>query len=343
MQTTKTRTLLSTVAILALSCSFATAQSRQQDEDRNAPRATAPSTTQQQTAPSTGQTQRPPSGAAQNSQSAPSSAQSTQQPAPSGNTQRAQQPGANQNSQATQAPSAQQPQQRSTQSPAPSTQQGAQQQQQQQPQQRSTQSPAPSTQQGAQNQQAAPNRAAQGAATTPQQRTQITAAIRQQNVSPVRVNFNVAVGVTVPSNVRLAVLPDTIVAIVPQYRGYSYFVTEERIVIVEPSSHRVVEVLPFEGSGRAAAAPAPRKAQFTKEQRASIKKHATTKQRVTTGSGTTRRYVVDEEVPRDVELEEFDEVVVRDVPTVREYRYIRRDNDVVVVDPGSRRVLDIID
>ena len=53
--------------------------------------------------------------------------------------------------------------------------------------------------------------------------------------------------------------------------------------------------------------------------------------------------MIEEEVPRDVELQEFDDVVVKEVPSVRTYRYIRRDSDVIVVDPDSRRVLDIID
>jgi hypothetical protein len=88
----------------------------------------------------------------------------------------------------------------------------------------------------------------------------------------VRVNFALYVGVAMPSSVRLSPLPSTIVSIVPQYRGYNYFVTDEQIVIVEPSSHQIVEVLPYEGGGRAAAAPAERKVQFSNEQRQSIKK-----------------------------------------------------------------------
>jgi hypothetical protein len=177
----------------------------------------------------------------------------------------------------------------------------------------------------------------------------------------------VAVGVAVPSSVRVSALPDTIVSIVPQYRGYSYFVTGERIAIVEPSSHKIVEVLPFEGGGRAAAAPAQRRAaapaqqrstasaapaqrrpQFSSEQRATIKQQAvsrerTTERATTTGSGSSRRYVIEERVPREVELEEADDVVVREVPTARSYRYLRSDDDVMVVEPRSRRVLDIID
>ena len=214
-----------------------------------------------------------------------------------------------------------------------------------QPAQRSTQSAPSNERRGAQSTQSGQTR--QSAQITTEQRTRIASTIRQQNVSPVRVNFALNVGVAVPSSVHLAVLPDTIVSIVPQYRGYSYFVTDERIVIVEPSSHHIVEVLPYQGGGRAAAAaPArsERKMQFSREQREQIRKYAVQKQRtVTTGSGPSRQIVVDEEVPAAVELDEFPETVVREVPTVRSYRYYRQDNDVIVVDPGSRRVIEVIE
>jgi len=314
---------------------------------------------------------------AQPQQRPQSNTQSTQQPSTNGarSTQGAapdQSTGQNQNqSQSTQsnqpagtAQSRQASPSANTASQPQNNQAGQQGNQQQQPQQRSTQSQqAPQTQQqpnqqgaqtrqSSQNNQANRNQAA-AVATTSQQRTQIATAIRQQNVSPVRANFNVAVGVAVPSRVRLSVLPDTIVSIVPQYRGYSYFVTGERVVIVEPSSHRIVEVLPYEGGSRTAVRqPSQRKAQFTSEQRASIKRHAASQAvsrerapvtATTTGSGSSRRYVVEERVPREVELEEFDDVVVREVPAAQSYRYIRRDSDVIVVDPGDRRVIDIID
>src|SRR5205814_129985 len=95
----------------------------------------------------------------------------------------------------------------------------------------------------------------------------IASTIRQQNVSPVRVNFALNVGVAVPSSIRLSRLPGSIVSIVPQYRDYDYFVTDERIVIVEPTSHQIVEVLPFEGGGRAAAAPGRRRDRVMKFKR----------------------------------------------------------------------------
>lgn len=335
----KRSTLLATVAALALSTSLAAAQSSSTRPDatekKQTNETTAPSRTNSNSS-SQQDTQTQPAQRNTNSASQPSTsqgAQNQQQPQPA---QRSTQGQQNQQGQQTQ------PVQRSTQGQQtqPSTSQT--QNQPAQSNQQQTQSPA-ATQQPSTNQAAQPSgqqqQSGQAAATTPQQRTQITAAIQQQNVSPVRVNFAVNVGVAVPTSVRLAPLPTTIVSIVPQYRGYSYFVTEERIVIVEPRTHKIVEILPMEG--RAAAAAPAKKVQFTREQRESIKKHATSKRTMTTGS--SRRVTVEETIPADVELEEFSDVVVREVPSVRSYRYIRRDNDVYVVDPGSRRVIEVID
>jgi hypothetical protein len=365
----KRSTLFSTAAVLTLSTTLALAEGaqREQRQERDQPsraqqsEQTNPSTSRQPQTPSANQSANPSANpsANQSSQSAPSGSANqnaqSQQPSGSGNNaanQPSSQQPANQNAQ--REPRQAEPNNQRAQQPSQQNNTNAQREQSnqparnnaqtnQQPAQRSTQSPAAGNQQGAQAPQS--GQAGQSAQITTQQRTQIASTIRQQNVSPVRVNFAVNVGVNVPSSVRLAVLPDTIVSIVPQYRGYSYFVTDEQIVIVEPSSHRIVEVMPYEGGGRAAAAPArsERKAQFSREQRESIKKYAVQKRTATTGSGSARRVVMEDEVPAAVELDEFPETVVREVPSVRTYRYYRQDNDVIVVDPANRRVIDVID
>ena len=59
----------------------------------------------------------------------------------------------------------------------------------------------------------------------------------------------------------------------------------------------------------------------------------TVKERITVGST----------VPADVELMAVPETVVTEIPTVKSYRYFRYNDDVVLVDPSSRRVVQIID
>jgi hypothetical protein len=214
-----------------------------------------------------------------------------------------------------------------------------------------------------------------------QQRTSISQVIAREKVTPVtNINFSVAIGTVVPQSVRLAVVPPQIVSIVPQYRGYSYFVTRDQIVIVDPSTYRIATVLPYSGGGSkssgggqmttaqssggqattaqsnrsqgAAATASGGQATSAGQQRGAarlsnahreiIRKQISqaSPQRTVT---RTRKLTIGEDVPDTVELQEFPETVYRDAPDVRSYRYFRSDRNVIVVDPGPRRVIDVID
>ena len=61
--------------------------------------------------------------------------------------------------------------------------------------------------------------------------------------TPQNVNVNVRVGEPLPGDVRLLPLPPTIVDLVPEYRDYDYVVVNDEIVIVQPSTRHVVEVI----------------------------------------------------------------------------------------------------
>jgi hypothetical protein len=179
-----------------------------------------------------------------------------------------------------------------------------------------------------------------------QQRTRVTQAISRLNVQPVtNVNFSLSVGTAVPRDIRLQTLPADVVEVVPQYRGYSFFVVRDEIVIVEPSTYKIVTVLPRSG-GNAAAAPAPSRSKvaFTDRDREVVRKHVNTRtERQTTGS--TAKVVIrrGERLPESVEVEEFPETVYREAPALREYRYIHRDNRTYVVEPTERTVIEEID
>jgi hypothetical protein len=72
---------------------------------------------------------------------------------------------------------------------------------------------------------------------------------RERLAAPERnLNISIRVGERVPDRVRFHRLPDTIVSIEPEYRGYDYFTTEEEIVIVEPRTHRIVSQIPRDAS-----------------------------------------------------------------------------------------------
>jgi hypothetical protein len=86
--------------------------------------------------------------------------------------------------------------------------------------------------------------AATGANLTSEQRTKISTSIKQVNVRPVtNVNFNVSVGTVVPRTVELHPLPASIIEIYPAWRGYRFVLVEDEIIIIEPSTYRIVAVI----------------------------------------------------------------------------------------------------
>jgi Protein of unknown function (DUF1236) len=77
-----------------------------------------------------------------------------------------------------------------------------------------------------------------------EQRTQIRETMLNGRDVP-RVNsvsFALNVGAAVPSNVRIVAVPETLVEVYPKWRGYSYFVVRDEIVIIDSGRHIVAMV-----------------------------------------------------------------------------------------------------
>jgi hypothetical protein len=179
-----------------------------------------------------------------------------------------------------------------------------------------------------------------------QQRSRVSQSFARLNVQPVRnVNFSVSVGTVVPRDVHLQTVPADIVEIVPQYRGYSFFAVRDEIVIVDPATYKIVTVLPRSGGTAAAPAASQKKVTFTDKDRDAVRKHVrSSTERRTTGSSAARVEIRrGERVPDTIEIEEFPETVYREVPALREYRYIHRDSRTYVVEPTERRIIEEID
>jgi hypothetical protein len=80
---------------------------------------------------------------------------------------------------------------------------------------------------------------------TTQQKTVIKNTVIDNKSAPrvTSVNFNVSVGTVVPTTVHYAPLPASIIKIHPAWRGYDYFVYEDQVIVVEPRSHKIVEII----------------------------------------------------------------------------------------------------
>ncbi|MDR3461216.1 MAG: DUF1236 domain-containing protein [Beijerinckiaceae bacterium] len=82
----------------------------------------------------------------------------------------------------------------------------------------------------------------------PQRQTRITDVIRNQHVENItKVDFDVRVGGRVPDHYHVLPIPEDIVSIVPEYRGYDYLVADDDVIILDPESHEIVYTLPEGG------------------------------------------------------------------------------------------------
>lgn len=85
-----------------------------------------------------------------------------------------------------------------------------------------------------------------GSATlSPDQKTKLRGIITGGNVRRIDdVNFSLSVGTRVPDTVTFYDVPETIVEVVPEYRGFRYIVVGDELVIIDPETLEIVAVLP---------------------------------------------------------------------------------------------------
>jgi hypothetical protein len=77
-----------------------------------------------------------------------------------------------------------------------------------------------------------------------EQRTKISAAVRQQNVRrATNVNFSISVGTHVPRSLRLHALPVSVVEFHPGWRGYQFILVGNDILVINPRTLEIVAIL----------------------------------------------------------------------------------------------------
>ena len=123
-------------------------------------------------------------------------------------------------------------------------------------------------------------------------------------------------------------MPPEIVQVVPQYRGYEYTVVRDEIVILEPGTRRIVEVLPRDGG--APSGSGGDVVRLSAEQRTAVISELRSSGRRTTGGS--------EALPSCVELSEVPQSLISRMPELRGYRYLSIGEEIVLVDPESRKV-----
>ncbi len=169
-----------------------------------------------------------------------------------------------------------------------------------------------------------------------QQRTTVhDRVLKSTNVNRVtRVNITINVGTRVPRSVHLAKLPADVIEIVPQYRSYEYFVTEDRICIVEPSTYEIVEVIDAGGPRAATAVKSGSGLTLTPHEREIVLRTVDVRDGAR-GQPIPREGV---ELPSRIEVHTFPRATLREVPKLDRYRYFAAEGSIVIVDPRDERV-----
>jgi hypothetical protein len=168
------------------------------------------------------------------------------------------------------------------------------------------------------------------------QQTEIRSALLSEPVENIdRVDFSVTTGTIIPEYVPIRPLPDRIVEIVPQYRGYDFAMVRHDIVIIEPRTRRIVTVL--HGEGRSAVNAPRGRLHITEEQRQLIRRDLTPE-----GSAIHTEVQLGERVPEDISLLTMPAAVVSDIPILSPYSYFMTDEDIVLVEPDTREIIEII-
>ena len=81
---------------------------------------------------------------------------------------------------------------------------------------------------------------AQTVVIAPEQRTTIKEYVVKEKIRPHRLQSRVTVGATLPADVELAPVPEIWG---PAFRSYRYIYTGDDVVLVDPSSRRVIQVI----------------------------------------------------------------------------------------------------
>jgi hypothetical protein len=160
----------------------------------------------------------------------------------------------------------------------------------------------------------------------------------------VNVNIDVNVGAVIPRTVELYPLPAAIIEINPRYRNYRYVVVRDEIVIINPQTYAVVEVIPAGGSTQARASTTRRggSVQLNTQQRARILTYAQAECATVLSTDPDFDLAVGIRVPERIELCPFEDVVVREVGVVQPYRFFVVRDQVVLVDPADHTIVEVI-
>jgi hypothetical protein len=96
---------------------------------------------------------------------------------------------------------------------------------------------------GVKNETTAQGSIAAGAKLSTEQRTKIVSVFHQHRVAPAKLNISIRVGARVPASVHFYPVPQEVIVIYPEWRGYDYILVGDEILVINPRTHEIVAIL----------------------------------------------------------------------------------------------------
>jgi hypothetical protein len=156
-------------------------------------------------------------------------------------------------------------------------------------------------------------------------------------------NIRVNIGTRLPRRVEVYDLPLDIVELAPAYRGYRYVVVGDDYCIIDPETYVIVDVISRGGSGRGEHAYRSggneARLELTNDQIKIIRAEVNRGGRKFDYDGDLE---VGVDLPDQFAFEDFPGPVVERVPSVRQYRFVRIEDEIAIVSPDNRQVIYVI-
>lgn len=191
------------------------------------------------------------------------------------------------------------------------------------------------TQRTGDTQKAAPRERVQ---TSEQQRTRIRDSIRQQNVKRhTDVNFSISVGTRVPRGLSLFALPPTVVEVVPAYRDYRYILVRDEIVIVDPATYTIVDVVDVPSEQARQSGGGVQLSLSPAQERLIVNTVD-----MTPDTDRLGQLGIGGEIPSGVTVRPFPAAILAEIPELSSYSYFVAERDIVICDANNRTIVHVI-
>jgi hypothetical protein len=171
-----------------------------------------------------------------------------------------------------------------------------------------------------------------------QDRERLHRAFDFQRARVANARFDWHAGHRAPRSVHLLPIPVQVLAFFPYYRDYSYFVVDDNICIVDPSSYEVVDVI--DQGYWTISRPQIALLRLSGSQIALVRDSIP---RDFPEEDVRLRLALGAEIPDDVALHELPEIVLDRVPELRGFRFLVAEDQIVIVGAHDRSIALVID